>query len=70
MRLFVALEIPETVRENLCGRYNRNCRLSGADLSWVRPENFHVTLKFIGEASSEKLAGITEELRGVRPMAR
>ncbi len=65
MRLFVALEIPETVRENLAA-IQQKLRVSGADLRLVRPENFHVTLKFIGEAASEKVSGIAEELRGVR----
>lgn len=74
MRLFVALEIPEAVREKLAAaqrqvqkKVQRELQASGTELRWVRPENFHVTLKFIGEASNEELAGIMEELRGVRP---
>jgi RNA 2',3'-cyclic 3'-phosphodiesterase len=66
MRLFVALQIPGAVRESLAALRNRLCDVS-SDLRWVRPENFHVTLKFIGEASSEELQGIADELRGVRP---
>ncbi len=74
MRLFVALEIPEAVRENLAAaqkqiqkKVPKDLRAGSAELRWVRPENFHVTLKFIGKASSEELAGVMEELRGVRP---
>jgi len=65
MRLFVALEIPENVGKNLSA-VQQKLRLSGADLRQVRPENFHVTLKFLGETSSEKVSSIAEELRGVR----
>ena len=74
MRLFVALEIPDAVGENLAAaqrqlqkKVQKDLQAAGTELRWVRPENFHVTLKFIGQASSEELAAIMEELRGVRP---
>jgi 2'-5' RNA ligase len=78
MRLFVALEVPEQVRENLTSlRLSIEKESSGltrqlhpahaSDLRWVPPENFHVTLKFIGEVGSEELPDIAEELRKVRP---
>ncbi len=66
MRLFVALEIPETVREKLAA-LQQQMRAEKLDLRWVRPENFHVTLKFIGEAAGAELEDIKAELRGVRP---
>jgi RNA 2',3'-cyclic 3'-phosphodiesterase len=74
MRLFVALEIPEAVRGNFAAaqkhvqkKVQKDLLAAGTELRWVRPENFHVTLKFIGQASREELAAIIEELRGVRP---
>jgi 2'-5' RNA ligase len=74
MRLFVALQIPEAVRENLAAaqrqvqkKIQKDLQAAGTELRWVRAENFHVTLKFIGQASSEELAAIVEELHGVRP---
>jgi 2'-5' RNA ligase len=66
MRLFVALEIPETVREKLAA-LQKHTRAENLDVRWVRPENFHVTLKFIGEAAATELEEIKSELRGVRP---
>src|SRR4051812_20746807 len=48
MRLFVALDIPETTR-NAMGTYVDELRRIVADAKWVRPESYHVTLKFIGE---------------------
>lgn len=65
MRLFVALEIPPAVRENLAG-FIRELRAIAPQQKWVRPENLHVTLKFIGEAPPEKLDGIRVALAGVR----
>src|SRR5262249_44589335 len=65
MRIFVALEIPEEVRRalgSLVGKLEGTCR--GA--RWVRLEGMHVTLKFIGEASPEKVERIRAELATIR----
>jgi len=65
MRLFVALEIPSTVRENLASLLE-SLRAVSPQTRWVRLENLHVTLKFIGEVPQAKLAGIRGALAGVR----
>jgi RNA 2',3'-cyclic 3'-phosphodiesterase len=64
MRLFVALEIPEAVRENLAAI--REKFSVGRELRWIPPQNLHVTLKFIGSVPAEKLQAIIEALRHVR----
>jgi len=64
MRLFVALDIPEAVRENLEGM-RRDFPSIGSKLRWVPPQNFHVTLKFIGSVAPEELPPIIEALRRV-----
>jgi len=33
---------------------------------WVRPENLHLTLKFLGEVEESRLPPLTEALRAVR----
>ena len=62
MRLFVALEIPTAVRGNLASLIEE---LRAADAAatknkarWVRAENLHVTLKFIGNVDAGKLEAI------------
>ena len=65
MRLFVALEIPSAVRENLAALL-KNLRAVSPQTRWVRPENLHVTLKFIGEVPEAKLGAIRSALAGVR----
>jgi 2'-5' RNA ligase len=65
MRLFVALEIPSAVRENLAD-FLRALRGVSPQTRWLRPENLHVTLKFIGEVSETKLAAVRGALAGVR----
>jgi 2'-5' RNA ligase len=65
MRLFVAMEIPSTVGENLASLLE-SLRAVSPQTRWVRSENLHVTLKFIGEVPQAKLAGIRGALAGVR----
>ena len=70
MRLFVALEIPSSVRDNLAALIKE---LSAADPSstksrtrWVQPEKIHVTLKFIGHVHQTRLEPIRAGLAEVR----
>jgi 2'-5' RNA ligase len=70
VRLFVALETPSDVRDEFAALINE---LRAADSSfsknrarWVRPENLHVTLKFIGHVDNGKLDAIRAALAEVR----
>jgi RNA 2',3'-cyclic 3'-phosphodiesterase len=65
VRLFVALAIPESVQSNLAALIQEMRAVDGK-AKWVRPENLHVTLKFIGETAPEKLDAIRTELSEVR----
>lgn len=48
MRLFVGLDIPKDIRDAIA-KYMDDARRVAPDAKWVRPESYHVTLKFIGE---------------------
>ena len=48
MRLFVALDIDQSIREKI-DRFIEGVREFARDVRWVRSESLHVTLKFIGE---------------------
>jgi RNA 2',3'-cyclic 3'-phosphodiesterase len=69
VRLFVALEIPAAVRDNLEAQIkelrDRPATLADKRLRWVRPENLHVTLTFIGEVEAAKLEGIRSTLTAI-----
>jgi 2'-5' RNA ligase len=69
VRLFVALEIPSAVRDNLAALIN-DLRAADASSSkskarWERPENLHVTLKFIGNVDPGKLDAIRAALADI-----
>jgi len=48
MRLFIALDIDDAVRERIV-RFMDGVQGFAPDARWVMPESLHVTLKFIGE---------------------
>ena len=65
MRLFIALDIDEAIRERIT-RFLEGVRGFAPDARWVRPESLHVTLKFIGEKPTEKVDEIKRALAEVR----
>ncbi|HKR14026.1 MAG TPA: RNA 2',3'-cyclic phosphodiesterase [Pyrinomonadaceae bacterium] len=60
-RTFCAIELPEQVRAQLQDHVRRlREAVPDASASWSRPENVHLTLKFFGNVSKEKLPRISE----------
>jgi RNA 2',3'-cyclic 3'-phosphodiesterase len=54
MRLFVALDIDESVKSKI-SRFIEGVRELAPEARWVKPESLHVTLKFIGEKPDHEL---------------
>ena len=65
MRTFVAVFPPPEIRRALVGAA-RELPVVG-EVRWARPENVHLTLKFLGNVSGEDLDGVAEALEPVRP---
>jgi len=65
MRLFVALDIDEAIRERIA-RFVEGVRGFAPEARWVRGESMHVTLKFIGEVAAEGIGATQGALAGVR----
>jgi RNA 2',3'-cyclic 3'-phosphodiesterase len=57
VRLFVAFELPEGVREE-AGRRAAEARRALPPARWVRAEGLHLTLKFLGETDPGALAAL------------
>jgi 2'-5' RNA ligase len=64
MRTFIAIELPEEIRNALAQLQDR-LKKSGADVKWVEPKNIHLTLKFLGEINDNQLEKIVKILEGV-----
>jgi 2'-5' RNA ligase len=68
MRLFVAIDLEDAVRERLA-LFVEGVRGFAPDVNWVRPESFHLTLKFIGERPPESFPAIQQALAAVQAPA-
>jgi RNA 2',3'-cyclic 3'-phosphodiesterase len=64
VRLFVALDLPEAVRRALAELIAK-LQPKSRGARWVRPENLHITLKFIGHVGNEKLSPIQSALSSI-----
>ena len=65
MRLFIAIEIPQSVRSTFASLL-KDFSAIAPQVKWVRAENLHVTLKFLGETQSAKLGPLQNALSAVR----
>lgn len=59
MRLFLAIELEASVRARLASVQDR-LRVSGADVRWVDPAGFHLTVLFLGELSDALLPAVQD----------
>src|SRR3954463_8212111 len=62
MRLFVALDLPWDLRQRVASLANGG--IQGA--RWVPPENYHVTLRFIGETPGHVAEEIDHSLAALK----
>lgn len=72
MRMFISLPVPQPVIKELHElQQELRARLRPDSVRWTRPEQIHLTLKFLGEVSGEKMNDVAETLRktcaGFRP---
>jgi 2'-5' RNA ligase len=58
VRLFVACEVPDDVRETIGETIETLRKKSGQAVRWIRPDGVHVTLKFLGEVPTKKLPAV------------
>ncbi|HEY7354793.1 MAG TPA: RNA 2',3'-cyclic phosphodiesterase [Terriglobales bacterium] len=65
MRLFVALDIDDAVRERITG-FADEFRPFAPNARWVKAESLHVTLKFIGERPDSTAKEIERVLDSIR----
>jgi RNA 2',3'-cyclic 3'-phosphodiesterase len=68
MRLFLALDIPDAIRDRIA-RFLEGVAGFAPDVRWAKPESLHVTLKFIGEQPDSAVEQIKQALSTIESSA-
>jgi RNA 2',3'-cyclic 3'-phosphodiesterase len=68
MRLFIALDIDDAIRERIV-RFVEGVQGFAPEARWMKPESLHVTLKFIGEQPEPAVEAIKQALATIAASA-
>jgi len=66
MRLFVAVNLPDLIRTGIdqaLQPLRQSVDSLGARIKWTAPEQYHMTMKFLGDCSDEQVPKIKETLQ-------
>ena len=70
IRTFIAVELTDSVREQIA-RLEQPLRKEGTKVKWVKPENLHLTLKFLGNVQAVRIDDVVEAtqeaVQGIEP---
>lgn len=61
MRVFIGIDLDEAARADI-EKFLKPFKKIGTPIRWTKPENVHLTLKFIGEVPEEKYTRIEQAL--------
>ncbi len=71
IRTFIAVKLPDPVIRKLAG-LQQELKRHALRIKWTRPENIHLTLKFLGDIAPEDVApvctAVDASIRGLPPM--
>jgi len=66
LRLFIAIPLPEGVKREIeAAQTELRSLLQQSRVSWTRPEQFHLTLRFLGKVEAERLTALIDVMREV-----
>jgi RNA 2',3'-cyclic 3'-phosphodiesterase len=54
IRTFICIEIPDSIKSRI-GKLQETLRQINAQISWTKPSNIHLTLKFLGRVTAPRL---------------
>jgi len=70
IRTFICIEIPDSIKSRI-GRLQESLREIDAQISWTKPSNIHLTLKFLGGVRASRLErikdAVTRAAQGIEP---
>ncbi len=62
IRTFIAIDVPDEVKEMISRAQENFRRLGGDRVSWTRPQGIHLTLKFLGDVNEDEISGIANRV--------
>jgi 2'-5' RNA ligase len=65
VRCFLGLPLPGAYQEGLAELRRQLAPGLASRLTWTRPGNWHLTLKFLGEVDQARIPGLCAELAGI-----
>jgi RNA 2',3'-cyclic 3'-phosphodiesterase len=68
MRCFIAIDIPEDIREELADLQKElagQVEVHKGDVKWAEPQGMHLTLKFLGEVPDQQIVEICQIVKNV-----
>jgi 2'-5' RNA ligase len=66
LRVFIAVDFPESAAKDQILQFQRELAQVGADLKLVEPKNIHITIRFIGETARSLVENIKTELSKIK----
>ncbi len=64
IRTFIAIDLPDAVRQNIAA-LQEELKRDREKISWTKPENIHLTLKFLGDTDESKIDDIANIISGI-----
>lgn len=65
VRCFIGVPLPDHVRRELAALTGRCAGTLASRMTWTRPENAHITLKFLGDVPAADVDALRQSLRAV-----
>lgn len=64
MRLFIAIALPQPVKDEAeCVQKELRRSVPDGSVRWTTPEQFHLTLRFLGQVEEDKVAALQDAFR-------
>jgi len=64
LRCFISIELPDDIKQGISGFISKLKEID-KDIKWVKGENLHLTLKFLGEIEEQILPEIKDRLLNI-----
>jgi RNA 2',3'-cyclic 3'-phosphodiesterase len=69
IRTFICIEVPESIKERI-GTLQQTVGGHDAKISWVKPSNIHLTLKFLGDVTPTQIPSVSSAVERAARLSR